>query len=61
MEPDILRFDGDSSLSFEVHVVEELLAGFSLRECSCDLQDAIGKGALSMVNMGNDAEITDMG
>ena len=52
---DGVALDGDTALFFQVHVVEHLTL------CNLNgaraLKQAVGKGALAVVNMGYDAEI----
>src|SRR4051812_17435622 len=55
-----MRFDGDSALLFEVHGIEQLILHLAGRNGACAMQEAIRKGRLPMVNVGNDAEISYM-
>ena len=53
------EFDGDSSFLFDIHAVEDLaLVGFS--DGSGDFEHSIGEGGFSVVDMGDDAEVTDV-
>ena len=56
-----LKLDRDAAFTLQFHVVEELL----LHVASCDragvLQHPIGQGRFAMVDVGNDAEISDPG
>ena len=53
-----VALDGDAALLFKVHVIEHLPL------CNLDgvgaFQQSVGNGALSMVNVGDDAEVSDM-
>src|SRR5690606_33055375 len=53
--------DGDPPLTFQIHVVEELLAGLAVGERAGGLEQAIGQGALAVVDVGDDGEIADVG
>ena len=54
-----LRLDGDAALPFQIHLVQILLARFPLADHLSQLKDAVGKGGLAVVDMGDDAEVTD--
>lgn len=53
-----VTLDGDASFFFKVHVVEHLtfrhLDGLGV------FQQTVGKGALSVVDVGNDAKVSDV-
>jgi hypothetical protein len=49
----------DSTLTLEVHAVEHLFLQFTRRQRPRDFKEPVGKRALSVVNVGNDAEIPD--
>ena len=55
---DGMALDGDASLLFKVHIIEHLafchFNGLSI------FKQAVGQGRLAMVNMCNNAEITDV-
>ena len=55
-----LRLDGDAALAFQIHLVQVLLAGLALADDLGQLKDAVGKGGLAVVDMGDDAEIANM-
>jgi hypothetical protein len=59
-KPDRLGLDGNAPFPFQVHLVHELFAHFPGRDGPSEFQEAVGQGALAMVNMGDDAEITDV-
>ena len=52
-----MALDGDTTLLFEVHVVEHLSLGYVYGLCC--LQQTVGQRRLSMVDVGNDAKIPD--
>ena len=55
----VLRLDGDATLSLEIHGVEVLSLHVARLNRTCHLKDAVGEGRLAMVNVGNDREIAD--
>ena len=55
-----VAFDGDSTLSFEVHIVERLVLHLPLCNGSSGLEESIGQGAFAVVDVGNDAEISNV-
>ena len=46
-------FDGDTLLALQIHGVEQLFFHFTLRDCASHLEQAIGKGAFAVVDMGD--------
>lgn len=54
-----MRLDGNSALAFKVHGVQHLGRHLALSQSSADLNKTVGKRRLTMVNMGNDREVTD--
>lgn len=57
---DGVAFDGDALFAFEFHVIEHLSLHFTLIERVGFFQQTIGKRRFSVVDMGYDAEITDV-
>ena len=55
-----MALDGDAPLAFEVHIVERLVLHLPFADGSSGLQKTICKGAFAMVNVGNDAKITEV-
>ena len=53
-------FDGDSPLPLQVHVVEHLLAQFSLFDRAGLLQQPIGQRTLAVVDVGDDRKIANV-
>ena len=59
MQANALGLDGDAALAFQVHRVQDLRAHFALAERTCKLEQAVGQRRLAVVNMRDDAKITD--
>jgi len=55
-----VRFDGDAALAFEVHRVEHLFGHLAMGERSGDFEQAVGEGALAVIDMGDDREVSDV-
>ena len=53
-------FDRDTAFSFEFHVVEQLFLHFPFGNRTSVFQQAIRQRAFAVVNVGNNAEITDV-
>ena len=58
---DGLRLDGDALLALQVHRVQHLLLHGALRDGAGQLQQAVGEGRFSVVDVGDDAEVADVG
>ena len=56
-----LRLDRDALLALEVHRVEHLLRHLALRERAGHLEQAVGQRGLAVVDVGDDAEVADVG
>lgn len=54
---DRMRLDCDATLALEIHGVEELLLRLALLDRSRDLQKAVGKSRLTVVDVGDDAKV----
>ena len=59
IERDRLGLDGDTALALDLHTVKHLLLHLAARETAANLDQAVGEGGLSMIDMGDDGEITD--
>ncbi len=59
MQANALGFDGDAALFLQIHGIEHLRGHFALAERAGQLQQAIGKRRLAMVDMRDDAEVAD--
>ena len=55
-----LAFDGDAAFTLDVHAVKQLGLHVAMSHGAGHLQDAIGERGLTMVDMGDDAEVSDM-
>ena len=56
---DGVGLDGDAALALEVHVVEQLVALVALGDGAGQLEEAVGKGGLAVVDVRDDAEVAD--
>ena len=54
------RFDGDTPFLFEIHRIEELGPALSLANGPSRRQQLVGQGRFAVVDVGNDAEVTDV-
>ena len=54
-----LSFDGDPSLTFQVHLVHELLGHVTRAHRFRELEEAVGERGLAVVNVSDDAEVSD--
>src|SRR5260370_20561505 len=59
MQADTFCLDGDAALALEVHGVEELFVHFALRQRAGHFEEAVGKRGLAMVDVRDDAEISN--
>ncbi len=54
-------FDGDAFFALEVHGVEDLFGFFAVGDGAGAFEEAVGEGRLAVVDMGDDAEVADVG
>ena len=54
-----LGLDGDASLPLNIHIVQHLRLHFPLRQCAGQLNDPVRQGGLAVINVRNDAKISD--
>jgi hypothetical protein len=59
VHPHVLGLDRDPALAFQVHRVEVLLAHLAGVDGPGELEDAIRKGGLPVIDVGDDAEVPD--
>src|SRR4030095_10299602 len=59
VQADRVRLDGDSPLALEVHRVEDLRLHLAGLQSAGELEKAIGKCRLAMVDVGDDGEVPD--
>ena len=52
-----VALDRDAALAFQVHIIERLVLHIALADGVGVLQQAIGKGAFSVVNVCDNAEV----
>ena len=57
---DGVALDGDAALALQIHVVQQLSHFLAGGNRFGDVQQAIGQGAFSVVDVGNDAEVSDI-
>jgi hypothetical protein len=55
-----LRLDGDATLALDIHRIEHLRLHLAIREPAAEMDDAIGKRRLAVVDMGDDGEVADV-
>ena len=60
-QADGVGFDGDAPLALQVHGVEDLVLSFPFAQRTRAFQQAVGQGGLAVVDVGNDAEVSDVG
>ena len=58
-QPNVLRLDGDATLAFDIHPVEVLRAHRTLLHHAGELQHPVGQRRLSVIDVGDDAEVPD--
>jgi len=56
---DRMHLDGDAALPLEVHAVQDLLLHLIAGEGAGGFKQAVGEGRFAVVDMGDDAEISD--
>ena len=52
--------DGDPTFAFQIHTIKELFAHFAVCDGASGLEHAVSQCALAMVDMGDNAEVTDL-
>lgn len=55
-----LAFDGDATFSLDLHVVKELVLKLAIGDQVAILNHSVGEGRFAVVNMRNNAEISDI-
>jgi len=55
-----VHFDRDPALALEVHRVEHLVFHLTHRHRPRELEQPVGKRRLAVVDMGDDAEVSDV-
>ena len=52
--------DGDAALPLQLHIIQDLIFHIPFGYRFGGFQDAVGEGALAVIDMGDDAEIADV-
>jgi hypothetical protein len=60
LHPHRFSFDGDALFTFEVHRIQHLRHHVALRERAGTLEQPIGQGGLTVVDVGDDDEVADV-
>ena len=60
-QADGVALDGDAPLPFDVHGVQDLVAELAVLHHAGPLDEAVRQGGLAVVDMGDDAEVADVG
>ena len=60
MQGDRLSFDRNATFTLDIHRIEDLSCHFAFSETTADLYKAVGNGRLTMVDMRDDGEVTDV-
>jgi hypothetical protein len=55
-----MALDGDPAFALKVHIIERLLLNISIADSASCLQQTISKGAFPVIDVRNDAEISDV-
>jgi len=55
-----LRLDGDAAFAFDVHGIKNLILHLAQFDGAALLDQAVGKGGLAVVDVGDDGEVADM-
>ncbi len=59
MQANTFCLDGDAALALEIHGVQHLFVHFALRERPCHFEETVGKRGFAMVDVRDDAEISN--
>ena len=60
MQADSPRFDGDAALTLQIHVVQQLVFHRAGINRVAQLNQPVGQGGFSVVNVGDNRKITDV-
>ena len=55
-----LSLDGDTALSLQIHIVQDLRLHLSLGQKTCLLYNTIGQGRFTVVDVGDNTKISDV-
>ena len=56
-----MSFYGNPPLTFKIHIVQDLITSFSCRHRTSQLQETIGKGGFTVIDMGDDRKVANTG
>ena len=59
-KPRRLQFDGDSTLPFQLHIVQELLTHFPLGNQACLFNDPVCQSRFPVIDMCDDTEVSNV-
>ena len=55
-----MRLDGNPAFAFKIHRIQQLILHIARGNRARAMQKAVGKGRFAVVNVGNDAEISNV-
>jgi hypothetical protein len=55
-----LRLNGDAALTLNVHGIEHLRFHLTISQAATQMNNAIGQGGFTVINVGNNGEITNV-
>jgi hypothetical protein len=55
-----VTLDGDTTLSFKIHIVQQLSLHFSSCHGASKFQQPVSQGAFSVINMGYNTKVTNI-
>jgi hypothetical protein len=55
-----LAFNGDAPLPFNIHIIKDLILELTVTHHVAYLDESVSQGGFAMVDMGDNAEITDI-
>ena len=55
-----LRLDGDAALTLDVHRIKHLRLHLTVGQAAATMDDAIGQGGFTVVDVGDDGEVADV-
>ena len=57
---DGIALDGNTAFPLNVHIIQDLILKISFIADAGELNQTVGQCGLSVINMGNDAEVSDV-
>ena len=60
VERDALGFNGNATLTLDIHGIEDLTVHFPLTKTAAKLNKTVGDGRLTVVDVGDDRKIANM-